>query len=88
MIKIMKLFSAKDARNELLRAILKEISYKAENGHSSYHHFEPLSDECIKSLTELGYKVEHPEPSTMSVTENTPNGTITQMYDDYYIISW
>lgn len=88
MLKIMKLFSAKDARNELLRAILDDISIKAKNGHSSYHHFEPLSDECIKSLRELGYKVEHPEPSDMSVTENTPNGAITQVYDDYYIIRW
>ena len=88
MLKIMKLFSAKDARNELLSAILQDISTRAKNGHSSYHHFEPLSDECIKSLTELGYKVEHPEPTTMSVTENTPNGTITQVYDDYYVIRW
>ena len=88
MIKIKKLFSAKDARNELLVAILKDISFKAKNGHSSYRHFEPLSDECIRSLTELGYKVEHPEPSDMSVTENTPNGSITQVYDDYYIIRW
>lgn len=88
MMKIMKLFTAKDARNELLCSILNDISMRAKNGHSSYHHFEPLSDECIKSLTELGYKVEHPEPSNMSVTENTPNGSITHVYDDYYIIRW
>ena len=88
LVKIMKLFNAKDARNELLRAILEEIRFKAKNGHSSYHYFEPLSEKCIKSLVELGYKVEHPEPSTMSVTENTPNGKITQVYDEYYIIRW
>ena len=88
MLKIMKLFSAKDARNELLKAILHEINFKAKNEHSSYHYFEPLSEKCIKSLTELGYKVEHQEPSTMSVTENTPNGTIKHVYDDYYIIRW
>lgn len=84
----MKLFSAKDARNELLCSILKDIGFRAKNGHSTYHHFEPLSSECIKSLGELGYKVEHPDPSNLSVTENTPNGSITQVYDDYYIISW
>lgn len=86
----MKLFSAKDARNELLGAILQDISTRAKNGHSSYHHFEPLSDECIKSLTELGYKVEHlvQTPQAIPVTEYTPNGTITQVYDDYYAITW
>ncbi len=88
MIKIMKLFTAKDARNELLNAILNEISDKAKNGCSSYHYFEPLSDECINLLIALGYKVEHPEPSDFSVTENTPVGSITQVYDDHYIISW
>ena len=87
-MKIMKLFTAKDARNELLCSILNDITFKAKNGHSSYYYFEPLSDDCVKSLVELGYKVEHPEPTNMSVTENTPNGTITQVYDDYYIIRW
>jgi hypothetical protein len=86
--KTMKLFTAKDARNELLIAILNEISDKAKNGCSSYHYFEPLSDECINLLIALGYKVKHQEPPTMSVTEHTPNGTITQVYDDHYIISW
>lgn len=67
LVKSMKLFKAKDARNELLKAILQEISFKAKNGHSSHTYFESLSDECIKSLEELGYKVEHTEPSYYTI---------------------
>ena len=73
----MKLFSAKDARRELLEAILSDISSRAKNGRSEYRYYEHLSKECVKSLIELGYDVKRGEPVT-----------ITNEYDDCYIISW
>ena len=83
----LKLFSAKDARRELLEAILSDISSRAKNGHSKYRYYEPLSKECVKSLIELGYNVKRGEPvvATDGPIENT---TITNVHDDCYIISW
>ena len=81
----MKLFNAKDARKEVLKAILSEISTRARNGHSEYRYYEILSDECVASLIELGYSVKHGEPVTYS---NIENATISNIYDDCYIINW
>ena len=81
----LKLFSAKDARREVLEAILSDISSRAKNGHSEYRYYETLSKECVNSLIELGYDVAHGDPVTIN---NIENATIKNVYDDCYIITW
>lgn len=81
----LKLFSAKDARREVLEAILSDISARAKNGHSEYRYYETLSKECVNSLIELGYDVAHGDPVTIN---NIENATIKNVYDDCYIITW
>lgn len=81
----LRLFSAKDARRELLEAILSDINTRAKNGHSEYRYYETLSKECVNSLLELGYEVTHGDPVTIN---NVNDATIKQVYDDCYIITW
>lgn len=81
----LKLFSAKDARREVLEAILSDISSRAKNGHSEYRYYETLSEECVNSLLELGYDVAHGDPVTI---DNIDNATIKHVYDVCYIITW